>query len=113
MSQIGIIFGKTRAFWTRIDGTGAAFAPAASFFDSHPVYAGITEEVIDGQSMVRVPAFYCRAGAQSITISAEPAEGFELHPAFRPQRHQPRPLLDRQVPGHAGRRRQAGLASRP
>ena len=92
MSQIGIVFGKKHAPWTRIDNSGAIITPDASFFSNHPTFAGITDEVIDGQSMVRVPAFYYRAGAvptgehagkKALWVSPEPAPGFELHPAFR------------------------------
>ena len=88
---IGIIFGKKNAPWQRIDADGNAIDVAAGEFDAHPVYAGIQDETIDGQQMVRVPAFYYRAGRvatgefagkKALWISDEPAEGFALHPAF-------------------------------
>ena len=60
---IGIIFGKKNTPWQRIDADGNAIDVAAGEFDAHPVYAGIQGETIDGQQMVRVPAFYYRAGA--------------------------------------------------
>lgn len=92
MSQIGIVFGKKHAPWTRIDNSGAIIDPDASFFSNHPTFAGIADEDIDGQSMVRVPAFYYRSdivrdgpllGKKALWVSDEPAEGYALHPAFR------------------------------
>lgn len=89
---IGIIIGKALGNWQRIDAEGNSIAPAAGDFDAHPTYAGIADEVIDGQHLVRVPAFYYRAGAvptgehagkKALWVSPEPAPGFELHPAFR------------------------------
>jgi hypothetical protein len=88
---IGIIFGKKSTPWQRIDADGNAIDVAAGEFDAHPVYAGIQGETIDEQQMVRVPAFYYRAGRvaagefagkKALWISDEPAEGFALHPAF-------------------------------
>ena len=88
---VGIIFGKKNTPWQRIDADGNAIDVAAGEFDAHPVYAGIQGETIDGQQMVRVPAFYYRsgrvaagefAGKKALWISDEPAEGFALHPAF-------------------------------
>ena len=59
---IGIIFGKKNTPWQRIDAEGNVIDVAAGEFDAHPVYAGIQDETIDGQRMVRVPAFYYRSG---------------------------------------------------
>lgn len=93
-SIIGIILSKKLHNWQRIDSEGNDIAPTTADFDAHPSYAGITTEVIDGQHMVRVPAFYYRsgkvaagdhAGKKALWISPEPAEGFALHPAFRHQ----------------------------
>ncbi|MFZ3150058.1 MAG: hypothetical protein WA116_00025, partial [Anaerolineaceae bacterium] len=92
MSQIGIVFGKKNAPWTRIDNSGTIITPDASFFSNHPTFAGIADEEIDGQSMVRVPTFYYRSdivrdgpllGKKALWVSDEPAEGYALHPAFR------------------------------
>lgn len=89
---IGILIGKTLGNWQRIDAAGNNVAPTAAWFDTHSTYAGITDDVVDGQHMVRVPAFYYRAGSvaegehagkKALWISEAPAEGFELHPAFR------------------------------
>ncbi len=88
---IGIIFGKKNAPWQRIDADGNPVDVTAGELDAHPVYAGIRDEVIDGQHMVRVPAFHFRAGGvasgehagkKAVWISDAPAEGFCLHPAF-------------------------------
>lgn len=89
---IGIIFGKKNTPWQRIDVAGNSTNVAPSYFDEHPAYAGIQDEIIDGQHMVRIPAFYYRAspvaagehaGKKALWISPEPTEGFDLHPAFR------------------------------
>lgn len=91
MSIIGIIFGKKNAPWQRIDQAGNNIDTDASYFNDHPAYAGITDTVIDGQHMVRLPAFYYRTGKveggehdgkKAVWVSDQPAEGFRLHPAF-------------------------------
>lgn len=88
---IGIIFGKTNGQWQRIDKDGNGIDVVTSYFGEHPSYAGIQDEAIDGQHMVRVPAFYYRSGfieagenigKKAVWISDEPAEGFSIHPAF-------------------------------
>ena len=59
---IGIIFGKKNTPWQRIDAAGNSIDVAAGYFDKHPAYAGIQDEIIDGQHMVHVPTFYYRSG---------------------------------------------------
>ncbi|MDT4834348.1 hypothetical protein FQZ97_679830 [compost metagenome] len=89
---IGIIFGKKNTPWQRIDADGGSLATDASSFNDHPIYAGIADEVVDGQHMVRIPAFYYRAGVvasgeheglKAAWISDQPTDGFSLHPAFK------------------------------
>lgn len=84
---IGIIFGKKNTPWQRIDVDGNNVDADTSYFNDHPAYAGITDEVIDGQAMVKVPAFYYRSGEvegkKAIWISDQPADGFSLHSAFK------------------------------
>jgi hypothetical protein len=89
---IGILIGKALGPWQRIDAEGNSIDVQPGFFDDHQTYAGIADEVIDDQHMVRIPAFHYRAGAvtsgehagkKALWISPEPAAGFELHPAFR------------------------------
>lgn len=89
---IGIIIGKTLGNWQRIDADGNSITLADGDFDANPIYAGIADEQIDGQHLVRIPAFYYRsgsvqagehAGKKALWVSPEPAPGFELHPAFR------------------------------
>lgn len=88
---IGVIFGKKNTTWQRIDEAGNSITVEPGDFDRHPTYAGIQDETIDGQHMVRVPAFYYRSsvieagehvGKKAVWISDEPAEGFGLYPAF-------------------------------
>jgi len=78
--------------WARVDEDGNNAATDASYFGNHPVYNSVTDAVIDGQSMVRVPKFYYkvgqaptgsdRAGKKCWWISDQPVAGFALHPAF-------------------------------
>lgn len=91
-SIIGIIIDKTGGPWPRIDADGNTVSVTQIDFDAHPTYAGIADELIDDQHLVRIPAFFYRAGAvqagehagkKALWISPEPAEGFAPHPAFR------------------------------
>lgn len=77
--------------WSRVDENGNAKVTDASFFSSHPTYGAIQDVVIDGQDMVRVPAFYVKAGLiasgpnagkRAWWISDQPLPGFTLHPGF-------------------------------
>ena len=88
---IGIIFGKKNTPWQRIDAAGNSIDVAPGYFDEHPAYAGIQEEIIDGQHMVHVPTFYYRSGVieagehvgkKALWISDEHDDGFSAHPAF-------------------------------
>jgi hypothetical protein len=78
--------------WSRVDENGASKVTDASFFSSHATYGAIQDQVIDGQSMVRIPAFYVKrgtivsganSGKKAVWISDQPAAGFTLHPAFK------------------------------
>lgn len=77
--------------WSRIDEKGAAKVTDVSYFSSHATYGAIQDQMIDGQYMVRIPAFYVKrgtiasgayAGKKAVWISDQPAAGFSLHPAF-------------------------------
>lgn len=92
MSIIGIAFGKRHGKkWQRIDEDGCAVSPSPHDFADHPIFSGIVPEEINGQAMVRVPAFFYRhgpigdgklAGKKALWISSTPANGFIRHPAF-------------------------------
>lgn len=78
--------------WSRVDENGATKVTDASFFSSHATYGAIQDQVVDGQNMVRIPAFYVKrgtiasgvnAGKKAVWISDQPAAGFTLHPAFK------------------------------
>ena len=77
--------------YARIGGSFAPRTTDVAFFNNHPTYAGIVEQTIDGQSMVRIPKFYFKAGIVPggpyagktyWMISPQPAAGFSVHPAF-------------------------------
>lgn len=77
--------------WARIDENGATKVADSAFFSSHQTYGQIQDVTIDGQAMVKIPAFYVKAGTigagpsagkRAWWISDQPAAGFTLHPAF-------------------------------
>lgn len=77
--------------WSRIDDGGVAKVTDAAFFSSHPIYGAIQDVTIDGQAMVKIPAFYVKAGAiaagpnagkRAWWVADQPLAGFVLHPAF-------------------------------
>lgn len=79
--------------WGYVDEDGnTVAAPGSSFFNSHPIWGGIQEVLIDGQTMMKVPKFYIRKavisggannGKTAWWISDQALEGYTLHPAFR------------------------------
>ncbi len=77
--------------WARVDENGATKVTDAAFFSSHQTYGQIQDVTIDSQAMVKIPAFYVKAGTiasganagkRAWWISDQPAAGFTLHPAF-------------------------------
>lgn len=84
--------GGGAGIWARVDEDGNNRAVDASYFNNHPVFAGVSDATIDGQAMVLIPAFYYRvadappgsdrAGRRCWWISDQPLPGFERHPAF-------------------------------
>ena len=91
---IGIVLAATgggSGTWKRVDENGADKVTDAAFFNAHATYGGITGVTIDGQAMVRVPAFYVKTGTIASgantgkrywMVSDQPLAGFNLHPAF-------------------------------
>lgn len=61
---------------------------AERYFNNHPIYKNIVEQVIDGDHMIKIPKFYIKKywadGRRKFyfLISPTPKEGFDLHPAF-------------------------------
>lgn len=77
--------------WQRIDENFNGIVTTAATFANHPVYAGIVDQIIDGQNMVKVPKFYVRSGTvpqgpylgkRYWLISDEPLTNYDTHPAF-------------------------------
>lgn len=93
-SVIGIALlatGGGSGTWGRIDENGASKVTDVSYFGSHATYGAIQDVTIDGQAMVRIPAFYVKAGTiasganagkRAWWISDQPLPGYSLHPAF-------------------------------
>lgn len=90
-TPLGIVFGGGHD-WARIDANGSPISPPPRDFGNHPIYGAIADEIIDDQHMVRVPAFFYRAGLvpdgpyagkKALWVSATREPGFSLHPAFR------------------------------
>ena len=79
--------------WQRVDGNfnPVSYPFGGAFFNSHPIYANIVDQTIDGQAMVKVPKFWFKAssvpsgqyaGKRYWMISDQPDPGFTVHPAF-------------------------------
>lgn len=77
--------------WQRVDENFNSVTTTAATFSNHPTYAGVINQTIDGQAMVKVPKFYVKAGnvpsgthvgKRYWMVSDQPAAGFALHPAF-------------------------------
>lgn len=77
--------------WTYLDDTLLHALPEKPSVAGHPTYAGIREEIIDGQHMVGIPKFFCRretlahgdfVGKDCRAISSIALPGYEVHPAF-------------------------------
>jgi hypothetical protein len=80
--------------WQRINENFEPITVDASFFAQHATYAGIIDQTIDGQAMVKVPKFFSAtgtipsgslAGKKYWMISDQPASGMSAHPAFMEQ----------------------------
>src|SRR5690606_28840645 len=88
-----IATGGNGGTWSYVDDEGQPVAaPGSSFFNSHPVWGGIQDVMIDGQHMVKIPKFYIKRdtisggaynGKEGFWISDQPVAGYELHPAFK------------------------------
>lgn len=77
--------------WQRVNENFASITTTAATFGNHPTYAGVINQTIDGQAMVKVPKFYVKTGnvpsgphvgKRYWMVSDQPAAGFALHPAF-------------------------------
>lgn len=91
---IGIVLTATgggAGTWQRVDENFNAITTSAATFNNHPAYAGIVQQTIDGQAMMKVPKYFVKAGTvpsgahagkRFWMISDQPAAGFEVHPAF-------------------------------
>jgi hypothetical protein len=87
--QVSPILGAGQ--WQRVDRDFNAITTTAATFNNHPTYAGIVDQVIDGQAMVRLPNFWFAAGTVPSGVYAgkpywmicnRAAPGFAVHPAF-------------------------------
>jgi hypothetical protein len=73
--------------WEHIDEAGSTIAtPSTSWFNGHPIFGGMQDVMVDGQTMVEVPKFYVQRGTAggdaAWWISDQPLSGYEVHPAF-------------------------------
>jgi len=80
--------GKTACCRVDAKGKDRSMTPeeAQEYFAGHPTYKGIEAVEIDGQQMVKIPAFYVSSGEHNedpvFWISPSERRGFHLHPAF-------------------------------
>jgi hypothetical protein len=91
---IGLVQAATgggSGYYVRINEAYEAMSISSTWFDAHATYAGIREEIIDGQYMVRIPKFWFQAGVVPSgqfagkaywMISPVARPGFSVHPAF-------------------------------
>lgn len=92
---IGVVLIQTNVaggVMAHIDEAGNTItSPDTAGFDARAPWAGMVDEIIDGQHMVKIPKFYYRrgpvaagehAGRDAWWISPAPAPGFKAHPAF-------------------------------
>lgn len=93
-SAIGLMVGYENAtpFRRMVDGDGNALDMTPderkTYFEEHPVYAAVQPQTVDGQEMIRIPAFYVKTfavgdNARVYALSAEGGLGWFMHPAFR------------------------------
>ena len=77
--------------WQCIDENFNGIVTNAATFSNHPTYSGVIEQIIDGQSMIKVPKYYLKtgtvpsgiyAGKRYWMVSDQPVSGFAVHPAF-------------------------------
>lgn len=72
--------------WSPINANGIYLSTSKSYFDNHPIWGNIKEEIIDEQFMIRIPKFYLKNNEhREIWISPTMKEGFHCHPAFMHQ----------------------------
>ena len=79
--------------WAYVDEDGNTVPdPGGAHFNTHPVWGGMQDVIIDGQYMVKIPKFYIRratigsgtnTGKEAWWISDQPVDGYVVHPAFR------------------------------
>ena len=73
-----------------IDKDGNPVTPVPGYFDAHPIYAAVAQNVVlNGNDMAFIPAFYVKyeradAARRRFWLSPNPEPGFSLHPAFMP-----------------------------
>ena len=77
--------------WQCIDENFNGIVTNTATFSNHPTYSGIIDQIIDSQSMIKVPKYFLRtgsvpsgiyAGKRYWLISDQPVAGFDVHPAF-------------------------------
>jgi hypothetical protein len=78
--------------WQWVDADGNNISLTTSDFDNHPTWGGIADETIDGQAMVRIPAFHYKvgtapagsdqAGNKVWWVGDGAFSGSQIHPAF-------------------------------
>lgn len=83
--------GGGSGLWFNVDAQGQPVSLGRSYFDYHPVYAGLKRVLVDGQIMVEVPRFWVKsftaasgpfAGKHCRVLSPGQADGFKPFPAF-------------------------------
>lgn len=84
--------GGSGGSWAYVDASGNTVSRNSTYFNTHPVFGGIQDVMIDGQYMVKIPKFYYKRaiisggannGKEAWWISDQPVDGYVVHPAFK------------------------------
>ena len=84
--------GVSGGSWAYVDASGNTVSRNSTYFNTHPVFGGMQDVMIDGQYMVKIPKFYYKRaiisggannGKEAWWISDQPVDGYVVHPAFK------------------------------
>ena len=87
-----LVTGGCGGTWAYVDASGNTVSRNSTYFNTHPVFGGIQDVMIDGQYMVKIPKFYYKRaiisggannGKEAWWISDQPVDGYVVHPAFK------------------------------
>jgi hypothetical protein len=73
----------TAGVWHNITYDNILVRYSSDYFNNHPIFKNIVQEIVDGQYMIKIPKFYVKNNNhEQIWISPKKLTGFHCHPAF-------------------------------